>query len=189
MKNGKVIIINGTSSSGKTSLLINLQNALHEPYLNCGIDKFIWMLPKRYLDQPLWDDVLGMANHAGQTGERLVVGMHAAIKTLAESGWNVIADHVLVEERWAQDCARRFANLPIYMIGLFCPLEVLEERERSRKDRTLGQARLQYPVIHKHCIYDLELDSSKLSLDACAKKVLDRMKSPPEAISRMFEML
>jgi chloramphenicol 3-O phosphotransferase len=66
---------------------------------------------------------------------------------------------------------------------------VLEERERSRKDRTLGQARLQYPVIHKHCVYDLELDTSKLSVEECARKVLDRMKSPPEAIYQMLKML
>jgi chloramphenicol 3-O phosphotransferase len=40
---GKVIILNGASSSGKTSILTKLQTLLDEPYLNAGIDKFIWM--------------------------------------------------------------------------------------------------------------------------------------------------
>ena len=41
-----IIFINGTSSSGKTSLIKALQTKLHEPYLDMGIDRFIWMLPK-----------------------------------------------------------------------------------------------------------------------------------------------
>ncbi len=53
MKYGKVILINGASSSGKTSILHSLQDLLDEPFLEVGIDKFIWMMPGRYLDRPL----------------------------------------------------------------------------------------------------------------------------------------
>ena len=105
MKNGTIIFINGTSSSGKTSIVRALQDLLMEPYLEAGIDKFIWMLPKRYLDRPLWDDVLGLADRAGDDGHDLVRGMHCAILALSEAGCNVIADHVLVEPAWAKECA------------------------------------------------------------------------------------
>jgi chloramphenicol 3-O phosphotransferase len=40
-----IIILNGASSSGKTSVLNALQIILDEPYLDAGIDKFIWILP------------------------------------------------------------------------------------------------------------------------------------------------
>ena len=56
-----------------------------------------------------------------------------------------------------------FSDLPAYLIGVQCPLEVLEQREHSRKNRTLGQAKLQFPVIHKYVTYDLEVDTSLLS--------------------------
>jgi energy-coupling factor transporter ATP-binding protein EcfA2 len=46
---GKIVILNGASSSGKTTLLKLLQERLEQPYLNAGIDKFIWMLPERWL--------------------------------------------------------------------------------------------------------------------------------------------
>jgi len=46
LKPGTIILLNGTSSSGKTTLLRLLQDRLAEPYLEAGIDKFIWMLPK-----------------------------------------------------------------------------------------------------------------------------------------------
>lgn len=38
MNPGTFIILNGASSSGKSSLLKELQNTLDEPYLNAGLD-------------------------------------------------------------------------------------------------------------------------------------------------------
>jgi chloramphenicol 3-O phosphotransferase len=106
------------------------------------------MLPERYLDRPLWDDVLGLADKAGAAGYALAHGMHHAIAALLKAGINVISDHVLVEPAWAKECTELFADLPAYLIGVQCPLEVLEQRERARKNRTLGQVKLQYLVIH-----------------------------------------
>ena len=150
-----------------------------------GIDRFIWMLPKRYLDRPLWDDVLGKADHAGPAGRILFSGMHHAIATAAQSGNNILADHVLVEKDWVDECASLFADMPAYLIGIQCPLVVLEQRERDRKDRTLGQARAQFEVVHKYTIYDLEIDTSRLSIEECAQRVIERMQSPPSAFKHL----
>ncbi len=182
---GTIIVINGTSSSGKTSIVRALQERLDPPYLDMGVDRFIFMLPKRYLNRPLWDDVLGNADHAGETGRVLFSGMHHAIAAAARAGLNVLVDHVLVEKEWVDECTRLFADLPAYLIGIQCPLDVLEERERSRKDRTLGQARVQYPVIHKYVSYDLEVDTSVLTVEQCAERIMERMKRPPEAFGRL----
>lgn len=189
MKPGTIIFINGTSSSGKTSIVRSLQALLEVPFLEAGIDKFIWMLPERYLDRPLWDDVLGLADRAGGTGHDLVRGMHRAILALSQAGCNVIADHVLVEPAWVKDCADLFAGLPAYLIGIQCPLDVLEQRERSRKNRTLGQARFQFPVIHKYALYDLEVDTSLLTPEECARPIRDRLNKPPLALSQMRQMI
>lgn len=180
-----IIFINGTSSSGKTSLLKLLQKKLPEPFLDMGLDKFIWMLPGRYLDRPLWDEVLGKAIHSGPVGWQLFSGMHHAIAAAASRGNNILADHVFVEKAWVDECAALFANMNAYLIGLQCPLEVLEQREKDRKDRTLGQARLQYEVIHKYTQYDLELDTSKLTIEECAEQVIERLKNPPLAFRKL----
>ena len=187
MNPGKIIILNGTSSSGKTSILHALQDMMAEPYLDAGIDKFIWMLPERYLERPLWDDVLGLATTAGETGHHLVHGMHLAIDTLARSGWNVVADHVLVEPRWLEECVRLFADLPAYLIGIRSPLEVLVEREKSDKNRTLGQAAAQFPLVHRHGVFDLEVDTSIMSVEECARAIKERVESnvPPTAFKRL----
>ncbi len=186
---GTIIILNGASSSGKTSILRTLQNLLPEPYLDAGIDKFIWMLPKRYLDRPLWDDVLGLAIQPGETGRRLFSGMHQAIASLSRAGNNVLADHVLVEPAWVRQCAALFCDLPAYLVGLRCPLAVLEERERARRDRTLGQAQAQFALVHGHGIYDLEVDTEKLNVEECAFRIKAFLENgtPPFAFRKLFE--
>ena len=189
MTDGTVIFINGTSSSGKTAIVHALQNLLVEPYLEAGIDKFIFMMPERYLDRPLWDDVLGLADKAGDAGHDLVHGMHRAVAELSRAGCNVVADHVVVEAAWARDLMKQFADLPVYLVGIQCPLGVLEERERSRKNRTLGQAKLQFPVIHQYCRYDLEVDTSNLSPEECALHIKERLSKPPQALKQMRQML
>lgn len=176
MKTGTVIVLNGTSSSGKTSIVKALQEQLEEPFLDVGIDRFIWMLPGRYLNQPLWDEVLGKATQAGPVGHRLIAGMHRAAAALARVGNAVIVDHVLVEPDWVRDCAATLAELPAYLVGVFCPLAVLEAREKGRKDRTLGQARAQFPLVHAGLVYDLVVDTSVDDPAGCAAQIAARLE-------------
>jgi chloramphenicol 3-O phosphotransferase len=187
MTPGTIILLNGASSSGKTSIVKALQHILEEPYVDAGLDKFLWMLPARYLERPLWDEVLGLADRAGPLGHQLVSGMHQAIAALSLAGNNVIADHVLVEPDWLRQCIRLFSPLPAFFVGVRCPLEVLEQREQARRNRTWGQARVQYDLVHAHGIYDLDVDTSISSPEECAQKIRERIRygDPPFAFKRL----
>jgi chloramphenicol 3-O phosphotransferase len=177
---GTIILLNGASSSGKTSLVKAIQQAFEEPFLAAGIDRFLWMLPGRYLNQPLWDDVLGRAVQAGATGHRLMSGMHHAIAALSRAGNHVVADHVLVEPAWLAECVHLFADLPAYFVGVRCPLAVLEQREAAREDRTLGQARAQFDLVHAHDIYDYEVDTSLFTPEECAQLIKRFVQAGPQ---------
>jgi chloramphenicol 3-O phosphotransferase len=181
--NGTIIMLNGTSSSGKSSLVKALQELLEEPFLDAGLDRFLWMLPPRYLRPPLWDEVLGRAVEAGPAGHQLVSGLHHTLAALSRAGCNVIADHVLVEPRWLEECSLLFRDLPAYLVGVHCPLAVLEERERQRKDRTLGQARAQFSRVHAHGVYDIEVDTSTASPEACARRIKARLEDGPGPVA------
>lgn len=186
MAAGTIILLNGASSSGKTSIVKALQHASIEPFLDAGLDRFLWMLPGRYLERPLWDDVLGSATVAGATGHRLVRGMHRAIAELSRAGNHVVADHVLVEAEWVIDAASVLGNLPAWLIGVHCPLEVLEAREKDRADRTLGQARAQFDLVHRHAVYDFEVDTSAMTPEACVAAILSTLRrGSPSALSRL----
>jgi chloramphenicol 3-O-phosphotransferase len=85
---GTILLLNGASSSGKSSILAYLQRTLdasvyNGPFLNAGIDKFVFMLPNVYLNRPLWDDILGKASEAGAQGHILFSGMHHALAAMA----------------------------------------------------------------------------------------------------------
>jgi chloramphenicol 3-O phosphotransferase len=176
---GKIIFLNGTSSSGKSTLIKGLQAALDEPFLELGLDKFIWMLPKRYFNQPYWDEILGKADTAGDLGHQLVHTMHRAIHSTALAGMNVLADHVLVEPGWVRDCAEIFHDQQAYLIGVRCELSVLEQREKERRDRTLGQAHKQYEKVHAHGVYDFEVDTGMYRPEETIQPLIDYLSSNP----------
>jgi chloramphenicol 3-O phosphotransferase len=89
MTPGNIILLNGASSAGKTSILQALQAVLDAPYLNLGIDKFISGLSFPKQERPLWDEVLGYTTLAGPLGRasprgcQISSGMHHAIAALA----------------------------------------------------------------------------------------------------------
>jgi chloramphenicol 3-O phosphotransferase len=107
----------------------------------------------------------------GPLGERLVSGMHRTAAALAAEGLDVIVDHVLLERAWLEECRRLWAPFRPLYVGVRCPLEVVMERERTRKDRTIGQAAAQFAVVHRWGAYDLEVDTSLLSPQAAAEEI------------------
>jgi chloramphenicol 3-O-phosphotransferase len=57
---GRVVILNGGSSAGKTTLGRSLQSALPDTWLLLGIDLLIWTLPPRMIN-----DADGLSVHEG----------------------------------------------------------------------------------------------------------------------------
>jgi chloramphenicol 3-O phosphotransferase len=176
---GTVLVLNGPSSSGKSSLARALQARWPGPLLDAGLDRHLGMLPGDYLG-PLWPEVYRCtyaldgtitAVTVGPVGARLHRGMHRAVAALARSGCDVVVDHVLLERRWALDLVRALEGVPTVLVGVRLPAAVLAQRERGRADRTLGQALAQLPAVHSHGGYDVDVDTSVLDADAAADRV------------------
>lgn len=85
------------------------------------------------------------------------------------------------------ECAALFADLPAYLIEVHCPLEVLEAREQARADRTLGQARQHFGVVHAHGVYDLNVDTHTHSTAECTAQIVAYLASgaPPCAFRQL----
>ena len=174
---GRIILINGTSSSGKSTIVRGLQSTLPDLWLEMGIDRFAHALPGRVGGQPTWTLLFRYVRPDGRSdgpftiettglGHQFIAGMHAAAAAIADAGLNVIVDHVLVEQAWLDDCSRRWAGFDVLFVGVRCPLEVVLRRELERRDRTLGQAEAQFGIVHRWADrYDLEVDTSVLTPD------------------------
>ena len=168
MKTGQIIFFNGATSSGKTTLAKVLQEKLDEPYMYVSVDDFINLYPEKYLNptnqeemQITWQLILNV-----------ISGMNKSLAALAKTGNNINLDHLLQEEGWLEDCVESWQGLDVLFIGLRCPLEVLEQREKERGDRNIGNARYQFDRVHRHNIYDLELDTSVLDVDECVNRIM-----------------
>jgi chloramphenicol 3-O phosphotransferase len=80
---------------------------------------------------------------------------------------------VILEPAWVEECRRLWAGFEWWLVAVRCPLAVVEQRERDRRDRTLGQAAAQYAVVHAHgATYDVEVDTSVLSPDVAAARIV-----------------
>ena len=183
---GRIIVINGTSSSGKTTLVRAVQAAMPDLWLEMGIDRFAYALPGRVNGQPSWPLLFAYVRPDGRSdgpftiettalGQRFIAGMHATAAALAESGLNVIVDHVILEPGWVAEMRRLWASFDVLFVGVRCPLDVVLERERDREDRTIGQAEAQFDVVHRWTTYDVEVDTSILTPADATSRIVDAL--------------
>jgi len=177
----RIVLLNGVGSVGKGSVAKALQSIARGWFLHVTMDGFLDMLPERYFGDPEamtfekreQDGHPVVDIHTGPVVERALAGMRRAVAALAASGNDLIVDDVYTA-REAPEYAVLLASFRVHRIGLFAPLEVLEERERARGDRAIGLARGQFAALHEGLSYDLELNTSELSAMQCAERIRDR---------------
>jgi Chloramphenicol phosphotransferase-like protein len=73
-----------------------------------------------------------------------------------------------------------WSNHPVLFVGVDCPLEELERRERERGDRSPGQAKWQYEHIHGHATYDITVNTFEMTIEACADTITSMMDRPED---------
>jgi chloramphenicol 3-O phosphotransferase len=175
MKISQIILLNGASSSGKTSIAKLLQISLNDPFMIVSIDGFMSMYHERMTNPTTGEDF----EQIKRVFPMLIDGFHRSITALAEAGNNLIVDHVLQEDEWLKQCVLEWVDLDVLFVGVKCPLAVLLKREESRQDRVVGTAEYQFLKVHAQAVYDLELDTSLLSSKQCVEKIIHMLEFPP----------
>ncbi|MFF7260738.1 chloramphenicol phosphotransferase CPT family protein [Streptomyces sp. NPDC008159] len=176
---GLIIFLNGTSSSGKSSIAVELLRILDEPFFHLPVDAFHAMRTRREMEPERLATVL----------HRTWRGYHRAIAGMAAAGNNVVVDHVLSEEWRLRDCLDLFVPQDVVFVGVHCPRVELERRERERGDRPRGLAARQLERVHAHGIYDVECDTSLADPRLCARHIKDFLphRTAPTAFQRLCE--
>ena len=199
---GKVIFLNGSSSAGKTTLAIMLQQLLDEPWQHMALDQFRDGMPGRYrgLNSPAGapgdrglnivpqekDGQLLTHIRFGDYGEQVLQGMRRSMAAFARAGNNVIIDDLLFKPAYLDDYVRALSGIPTWLIGIRCSLDVVNERERRRTGRFPGTAASHFDAVHAHgADYDLELDTSNSDPKSCALMIIERLQTPPRVLARL----
>lgn len=155
MPSGKIIFLNGASSSGKTTLAKALQRALPEPFLYFSFDHF------RDANILPMERILSGEFHWPSMREQVFEAFHRSAAAMAEAGCNVLVEHIIETEAWNARLKSLLADKDVFRVGIHCPLEELERRERSRGDRPIGDAKRDFETCHTFCVYDFEVDATR----------------------------
>lgn len=169
---GQVILLNGASSAGKTSIAIELQDVLDRPWFHLPVDAFNSMRARRQTA------ALGEQALAAVLA-RTRAGFHRAVAGMARAGNDVIADLVLSEEWRLRDCLAVLDGLDVIFVGVRCSAAELARREQARGDRSPGLAVAQQAQVHQPGDYDLECDTTATSARDCALAIRDYVARGP----------
>jgi chloramphenicol 3-O phosphotransferase len=158
----RAVVLNGGSSSGKSSIALCLQELLDEPWARLGVDDLVG---------PGWRPVES--------------AWYRGVAAMARAGLGVIVEEVLLDGGAGQ---RRVAGLlgdvAVVWVGVLCRVEVAAGREARRGDRVAGMAADQAVRVHEGVRYDVTVDTSSSSPEECARQIaaqIARTESRPLA--------
>jgi chloramphenicol 3-O phosphotransferase len=94
---------------------------------------------------------------------------------------------------------RRLADLPVLLVGVFCPVDVIMQRRDSvepgrqgvyvttRRDGLIPDPVVRWQSeVHEPGVYDIEVDTSRMTPGQCADAIRVRLSgSPPTAARRI----
>ena len=148
-----VILLNGPSSSGKSTLAKALQETIldqrSERYEVVSIDDFLKMSPNETIYE---DDVFEISDDLCKRTLEIL-----------DKSTGVIIDHVITSERIFTQLKENLSSCHMQMIRITCPLQLLRQRELARGDRSPGSAEASEQYLFPKEGYDLVVDTGMKS--------------------------
>lgn len=159
----QIILLNGSSSAGKSILAKALQALIedkrNERYEIVSIDDFLKMTTEEVIYE---DDVYEIS---GLLCEKVMQVFNA--------NQGVIIDHVITSERIFEQLKEAVSPQHLWMVHVTCPLEIIQKREQARKDRCPGSAEASYTYLYPKEGYDLTVDTYLMTIAECANRILE----------------
>lgn len=161
----QVILLNGPSSSGKSTLAKALQGIIlnegHEIYEVVSIDDFMKILPTEKIYE---DDVFEISNDICKRALEIL-----------NAGNGVVIDHVITSERIFKQLLDNLSSYSLRTVHVTCPLDILKSREIERGDRCLGSAEDSAEYLFPKEGYDLVVDTAIKSPVENARMIFNEM--------------
>lgn len=168
MEKGRIIFLNGVTSSGKTTIVEALQARKDVFFYVVANDLFEEMIGEQYLRENYWKYL----------GEVIIMMYHTA-KIFSDMGKNVIIDGILVEREGVEPHYARLLDIlkdnPLDVVEVYCPLEICRERNIARGDRYESQSEEQAALMAKDIRYSMRVDTGVSSPEECADQIIRKL--------------
>ncbi len=167
MENGKILYLNGVTSTGKTSIVEALRAT--------GADFY-------YLSDDIFEDYIIDVEYESpgywQALAEAVFLMYRTAKLFSQHGKTVVIDSMLLEHpaftpHYSQ-MLEILSGSPLYVVEVACDLETCRKRNLLRPDRFEWQSHEQAELMAQNVQYALQLDTGVLTPNECAKLLIDR---------------
>ncbi|MCE0722993.1 MULTISPECIES: phosphotransferase-like protein [Legionella] len=150
-----IIIVCGTSSSGKSTLCQELQNRLDNGWLNFSTDGYLSMLGDKFgglhPDNPqvgVPNDICYAQQYPDGTYEiipgalcsKLYLTIPNVLKLIAEQGFNIIVDSFITTMDEFNSYKETLEKYGVLFVYLYASEAVISQREEARGDRLKGSA-------------------------------------------------
>jgi chloramphenicol 3-O phosphotransferase len=185
---GTLIVLNGASSAGKSSIARELQKLWSKPLLVTGIDTFIGAWPERFTkfvgdDGSPSEPTSGLrvvpgsgpppswVFESGRDFNEMMRLAHRAWALISEGGIDQIVDHVTFTTPIRRDALEVLSDA--FWVGVTCDIEELVRRESLRGDRPLGFASGTSAVVHEGMRYDVTVDSTRVTSERLAQEIFN----------------
>lgn len=183
---GRVILLNGSSSAGKTTLARAIAALSERPVQHISLDQFRDGMAARFrgmnaragepgargLNVVPVADGKRTALRFGDVGRNTLRGMRRAVAAFAATGIDVVVDDLLLEPAFLADYLLALRGLAVTFVGVYCDLATVSAREAERPGRFPGTAAAHWATVHDGCRYDVEVDTALLTPRQCAERVL-----------------
>ena len=165
-KLGKIVFLNGLTSSGKTSIVNEIIARKTNLFFVLGFDLFEETLPD-------WAaDVESYYSNA-------IIAMYHAARSLSDQGRDVLIDGLVMEIEGLNfhytTLREIFSGYPLKIVNVYCPLEVCRRRNILRGDRRENQSFEQSKIAETNISYTLSIDTSVHTVQECADLLLSKI--------------
>lgn len=168
MKKGRIVFLNGVTSSGKTSIVEALQEREDIFFYVLANDLFQEMVGDKYLQENYWKYL-----------SEVIIMMYHTAKLYSDMGKNMLIDGILVEREEIKPHYQQLLEIlndnPLDVVEVYCPLDICRQRNINRGDRYETQSEEQYELMAKNIKYTVRVDTSLYSSVECADALINEL--------------
>ncbi|KTD42146.1 phosphotransferase-like protein [Legionella parisiensis] len=182
-----IIIVCGTSSSGKSTLCQELQNQLDNGWINFSTDGYLGMLGDQFgglhPNNPqvcVPNDICYAQKYTDGTYEiipgvlcsKLYLTIPSVLKLIADQGFNIIVDSFITTMDEFKSYKETLEKYGVLFVYLYASETSINQREEARGDRLKGSALhwLKRFDFQDHC--DLRINTEEMNIQQICTEIL-----------------